>query len=147
MQGFDPWVGKTPWRRKRQPWGSWWQISWTGEPGSIHGVAKIWTWLSQSIITTNRIIYVFSFLKTRLFQLTLSCVCCSNEIIHGEYLSKCFYIGIARSSPLLFFFNGRICVENYFNDSISDRIMELKYYAEELCIHFSLAFMILKNWH
>lgn len=43
-----------------------------------------------------------------------------------------FILGELEVHHCYFFFNGRICVENYFNDSISDRIMELKYYAVEL---------------
>ena len=48
--GFDPWVGKIPWRRKCQPipvflpgefhgQGAWWAI--------VHGLTKSWTWLSR----------------------------------------------------------------------------------------------------
>jgi hypothetical protein len=63
------------------------------------------------------------------------------------YILTKYYILILQNKNHqgVLFFNGRICVENYFNDSISDGIMELKYYAVELCMHFSLAFMILKN--
>ena len=47
---FDPWVGKTPWRRKWQPTPvflpgkSHGQRSWVGD---VHRVAKSWTWLSR----------------------------------------------------------------------------------------------------
>lgn len=80
---------------------------------------------------------------------SLFCVCCLNEIIHGKHLSKCFYVVGAQSKfTTAIFFNGRrICVENYFNDAIPEGIIVLKYYAVELCMCFSLAFMILKNWH
>ena len=48
--GFDPWVGKIPWRRASQPTpvflpgesmdrGTWWATD--------HGVTKSWTWLKQ----------------------------------------------------------------------------------------------------
>jgi len=35
--GFDPWVGKIPWRRKRQPTPSIlaWRIPWAEEPGEL----------------------------------------------------------------------------------------------------------------
>ena len=43
-QGFDPWVGKIPWRRKWQPApvdrGSWW--------AAVHEVAESWTQLSTA---------------------------------------------------------------------------------------------------
>ena len=32
--GFDPWVGKIPWRRKWQPTPVLWKTPWTEEPGS-----------------------------------------------------------------------------------------------------------------
>ena len=47
--GFDPWVGKIPWNRKRQPTpiflpGNFYgQRSWRA---AVHGVPKSWTWLS-----------------------------------------------------------------------------------------------------
>ena len=48
--GFDPWVGKIPWRRKGNPFqysclenpmdrGAWW--------AAVHGVTKSWTQLSD----------------------------------------------------------------------------------------------------
>ena len=49
---FDPWVGKIPWRRKRQPLcilG--WRISWTEEPcglqRGVHEVTKSQSQLKQ----------------------------------------------------------------------------------------------------
>ena len=36
VAGFDPWVGKVPWRRKRLPTPVFW-------PGEFHGVVKSWT--------------------------------------------------------------------------------------------------------
>ena len=50
--GFDPWVGKSPWRRERllmpvflpenpMDKGAWWAIA--------HGLAKSWTWLATSM--------------------------------------------------------------------------------------------------
>ena len=43
--GFDPWVGKIPWRRERLPT----PVSWPGEFHGwyIHGVKKSQTWLSD----------------------------------------------------------------------------------------------------
>ena len=42
--GFDPWVGKIPWRRKWPPTAVFfaWKTPWTEEPGGLqfHGVAK-----------------------------------------------------------------------------------------------------------
>ena len=38
--GFDPWVGKVPWRRERLPTPVLW-------PGEFHGVPKSWTKLSN----------------------------------------------------------------------------------------------------
>ena len=48
--GFDPWVGKIPWRRKWQHSSILvWEIPWTEEPGGLHsmGSQKRWTWLSN----------------------------------------------------------------------------------------------------
>ena len=56
--GFDPWVGKIPWRRKWQPISSSilaWRIPWTEEPGglhTVHGVTKRRTWLSNRAHTS-----------------------------------------------------------------------------------------------
>ena len=36
-QGFDPWVGKIPWRRAWQPW----RIPWTKELGGVGGLQSI----------------------------------------------------------------------------------------------------------
>ena len=58
-QGFDPWVGKIPWRRAWQSTpvfllenlmdrGAWWAI--------IHSVTKGWTWLKQ--LSTHTHIHV-----------------------------------------------------------------------------------------
>jgi len=41
--GFDPWVGKIPWRREWLPT----PISWPGELHGLYGVAKSWTRLSD----------------------------------------------------------------------------------------------------
>ena len=42
--GFDPWVGKIPWRREQLPT----PVFWPGEfHGLVHGVAKSWTWLND----------------------------------------------------------------------------------------------------
>jgi len=38
--GFDPWVGKMPWRREKLPTPVFW-------PGELHGIAKSWTRLSD----------------------------------------------------------------------------------------------------
>ena len=53
--GFNPWIGKIPWRRKWQPTpvslpG---KIPWTEEPGRLQstGVAKSWTKLSYFTFT------------------------------------------------------------------------------------------------
>ena len=47
-QGFDPWVGKIPWRRAQQPTPLFLpgESPWVEEPGGIagvHGIAKSWT--------------------------------------------------------------------------------------------------------
>ena len=38
--GFDPWVGKIPWRRKWQPTPGIlsWEIPWTEEPGGLQSI-------------------------------------------------------------------------------------------------------------
>ena len=36
--GFDPWVGKIPWRRKWQPSFLAWKIPWTEEPGGLQSM-------------------------------------------------------------------------------------------------------------
>ena len=41
--GFDPWVGKIPWRRERLPI----PILWPGESHGLYGVTKSRTWLSD----------------------------------------------------------------------------------------------------
>ena len=43
--GFDPWVGKIPWRRERLPT----PVFWPGESHGciVHGVTKSQTWLSN----------------------------------------------------------------------------------------------------
>ena len=50
--GFEPWVGKIPWRRERLPWDSGWEPIPSGLENSIdcivHGVAKSRTRLSKS---------------------------------------------------------------------------------------------------
>ena len=43
--GFDPWVGKIPWRRERPPTLVFWPREFQGL--EFHGVAKSWTWLSD----------------------------------------------------------------------------------------------------
>ena len=44
LPGFDPWVGKIPWRRERLPT----PVFWPGEShGEVHGVAKSQTGLSD----------------------------------------------------------------------------------------------------
>ena len=48
---FDPWVGKMPWRRERQPTPAFLpgESPWTEEPGraTVHAVTKSRTWLSN----------------------------------------------------------------------------------------------------
>ena len=41
-QGFDPWVGKIPWRRKRQPSPVFWpgKSQWTEEPGGLESTGS-----------------------------------------------------------------------------------------------------------
>ena len=48
--GFNPWVGKTPWRRKWQPTPvslSGKSHGWRAWRATVHGVAKSWTRLSD----------------------------------------------------------------------------------------------------
>ena len=40
MQGFDPWVGKSLWRRKWQPTPVGWKIPWTEEPGGLQSMGS-----------------------------------------------------------------------------------------------------------
>ena len=49
--GFDPWVGKIPWRRKWQPNSNIfaWRIPWTKEPGRLQSMG------SQRVNTTERL--------------------------------------------------------------------------------------------
>ena len=46
---FNPWVGKTPWRRAAHSSILPWRIPWTEEPGRLQsmGSQKRWTWLSS----------------------------------------------------------------------------------------------------
>ena len=47
--GFDPWVGKIPWRRKCQPipvFSPGKSHGWRSLAGYIHGVTTSWTWLN-----------------------------------------------------------------------------------------------------
>ena len=46
--GFDPWVGKIPWRRKWQPTQVFLPRKFHGQRSlvGVHAVAKSWTWLS-----------------------------------------------------------------------------------------------------
>ena len=39
-QGYDLWVRKIPWRRKRQPTPLAWKISWTEEPGRLQFIGS-----------------------------------------------------------------------------------------------------------
>ena len=41
--GFDPWVGKIPWRRERLPT----PVFWPGKFHIVHGIAKSWTQLND----------------------------------------------------------------------------------------------------
>ena len=53
LPGFDPWVGKIPWRRERLPT----PVFWPGEfHGEVHGVAKSWTRLSDISLHTSRLL-------------------------------------------------------------------------------------------
>ena len=50
--GFDPWVGKIPWRRKWKPIPVFlaWKIPWTEEPGGlVYVITKSWTGLSMKV--------------------------------------------------------------------------------------------------
>ena len=44
--GFDPWIGKIPWRRERQPTPVLW-------PGELHGLSN--PWCHQESDTTERL--------------------------------------------------------------------------------------------
>ena len=64
--GFNPWVGKIPWRRKWQPTpvsNLAWKILWTGEPSrpTVHGVTKSQTQLSDFTFTSPLYISGFYF--------------------------------------------------------------------------------------
>ena len=37
-RGFDPWVGKIPWKRAWQPTA--WRIPWTEEPDGLHSIGS-----------------------------------------------------------------------------------------------------------
>ena len=42
-RGFEPWVGKIPWRRKGQPTPVLvWNIPWTEEPGRLQSQSGSW---------------------------------------------------------------------------------------------------------
>ena len=60
---FNPWVGKSSWRRKWQPTPVFLpgKIPWTEDPGrpQVHGVTKSWTRLSDFTIAFSRITQVF----------------------------------------------------------------------------------------
>ena len=56
---WDPWVGKIPWRRAQQPTLVFLPRKWHGQRtlvGSIHRIAKSWTWLKQ--LSTQRAFYL-----------------------------------------------------------------------------------------
>ena len=56
--GFDPWVGKIPWRRKWQPTPSIlaWKIPWTEEPGRLQSMGfQSWTkWPTEQTLANSR---------------------------------------------------------------------------------------------
>ena len=61
--GFDPWVGKIPWRRKWQPYFSIlaWKIPWTEEPGKLQSrgwqrVGHNWPTNTITIVTMKRML-------------------------------------------------------------------------------------------
>ena len=47
--GFDPWVGKIPWRSEWQPTPVFWPGKSHGQRSlaGVHGITKSWTWLSN----------------------------------------------------------------------------------------------------
>ena len=55
--GFDPWVGKIPWRRAWQPTPVFLAGEFHGQRSLVgyivHGVAKSWTWLKQLSTDTH----------------------------------------------------------------------------------------------
>ena len=59
--GFDPWVGKIPWRRKWQPHSSIlaWRIPWTEEPGGLQSTGSRRVghdWVTSLSLWTQRLI-------------------------------------------------------------------------------------------
>ena len=55
--GFDPWVGKIPWKWERLPT----LVFWPGEFHGLYGVAKSQTWLSDFYFTMKWYLPVISF--------------------------------------------------------------------------------------
>ena len=54
--GFDPWVGKIPWRRESQPTPVFW-------PGEFHGLHSPWgsKELDTSLFISSKSFYIYSF--------------------------------------------------------------------------------------
>ena len=79
--GFNPRVGKIPWRRERLPT----PVFWPGEfHGVVHGVIKSWTWLSDFHFH----LYIFDFVhNTKCFKKELK-ECRENMIARFNFIMK-----------------------------------------------------------
>ena len=90
--GFDPWVGKIPWRKERLPTSVFW-------PGEFHGLYHPWGCKESDMterilfslsLTTSSQMLLFFFLFVIVFLFPLKCV-----------LHKCGEIVFSVESPLL----------------------------------------------
>ena len=79
--GFNPRVGKIPWRRERLPT----PVFWPGEfHGVVHGVIKSWTWLSDFHFH----LYIFDFVhNTKCFKKELK-ECREKMIARFNFIMK-----------------------------------------------------------
>ena len=88
--GFDPWVGKIPWRRKWQPTPVLWKTPWTEEPGSYS------PWGRKESDTTERLHFPF-----------LSLFCCTSRphfvcLPSNSGQKQCFhFLTVANSAAMI----------------------------------------------
>ena len=98
--GFDPWVGKIPWRRAWQLTHSSilvWRIPWTEAPGGLQSMGpQSWTWLKWLSIHIN--LYFF-FTEMLNFLMCLLHICVSSSVnflyvFFGHFFFSLFFFWI-----------------------------------------------------
>ena len=90
--GFDPWVRKIPWRRKRQPTPIFftWRIPWTKEPGGPQsmGMQRVRQWLTKHTpkfwqLELNRLVsYDFFLTKWHMWIINIYIIFSKNLLNH-----------------------------------------------------------------